>query len=77
MLGLRVFICGLGPHRQADIRALENVQRRAARYVNNDYTTHTFGCVTDMIKGLALGWESLEDWRNVARPTFFTKSRMA
>ena len=53
------------PHRQTDIRTLETVQRPTARYVNNDYTTRTSGCVTDMIKGL--GWENLEDRRCVAR----------
>ena len=55
------------PYRQADIRVLENGLCPAVRYVNNDYTTHTFGCVTDMIKGRAIGWESLEDRHYVAR----------
>ena len=33
------------PYRQADIKALEQVQRREARYVYNDYTSRTPGCV--------------------------------
>ena len=53
------------PHRKADIKVLEQVQRRGARYINNDCTTSTSVCVTDMIKGL--GWESLEDRRYVTR----------
>ena len=56
------------PHRQAD--TLENVCR-VARHVKNDYTTHTSGCVTGMIKGL--GWESLEDQRFVARHSLLYK----
>ena len=43
---LRTLVWGPA-HRQADIRVIENVQRRAARYVNNDYTTRTAGCFTD------------------------------
>ena len=44
------------PYRQADIKAPEQVQRRAARYVYNDYTSRTQGCVIDMVN--ELGWES-------------------
>ena len=40
------------PYRQADIKALEQVQRRAARYVYNDYTSRTSGCVTEMVNEL-------------------------
>ena len=53
------------PYRQADIKALDEVQRRAARYVYNDYTTRTPGCVTDMVKDLE--WESLQDRRQISR----------
>ena len=53
------------PYRQADIKALEEVQRRAARYVFNDYTTRTPGCVTDMVKDLE--WESLHDRQQISR----------
>ena len=40
------------PYHQADIKALEEVQRRAARYVFNDCTTRIPGCVTDMVSDL-------------------------
>ena len=40
------------PYRQADIKALEQVQRRAARYAYNDYTSRTPGCVTEMANEL-------------------------
>ena len=43
-------------YRQAYIKALEQVQRRAALYVNNDYTSRTPGCVTEMVN--ELGWEA-------------------
>ena len=53
------------PYRQADIKALEEVQLRAARYLFNDYTTRTPGCVTDMVKDLE--WESLQVIRHISR----------
>ena len=40
------------PYHQADIKALEQVQRRAARYLYNDYSSRTPGCATDMINEL-------------------------
>lgn len=46
------------PHQQASIKSLEQVQRRAARYVFNDYSTRTPGCVTKMLEDL--NWEPLE-----------------
>ena len=42
------------PHQKGDIKILEQVQRRAARYVYNDCTTRTPGCVTAMVKDI--GW---------------------
>ena len=59
------------PHHQGDIKILEQVQRRAARYVYNDYTTRTPGCVTAMVKDI--GWESLEDRRSIARLSLLYK----
>ena len=59
------------PHQQGDIKTLEQVQRRAARYVYNDYTTRTPGCVTDMVEDL--GWESLQDRRYIARLSLLYK----
>ena len=47
------------PQLQSDIKTLEQVQRRAARYVCNDYTTRTPGCVTAMVEDN--GRESRQD----------------
>ena len=60
------------PYHEADIKALEQVQRRAARYVYNDYTSRTPGCVTDMVN--ELGWESLQDRRQISRLCLLYKS---
>ena len=46
---------------QKDIKAIEQIQRRAACYVLNDYSTRTPGCVTGMVNKLQ--WESLETRR--------------
>ena len=53
------------PHTTANINLLEQVQRRAARYVCNDYTSRTPGCVTSMMD--ALEWESLHERRKKNR----------
>ena len=54
-------------HHQGDTKILEQVQRRAARYVFNDYdyTIRTPGCVKAMVNDI--GWVSLEDRRSIAR----------
>lgn len=49
------------PTCQEDISALEKVQRRAARYVFNNYSDRTPGCVTSMLN--TLQWEPLADRR--------------
>ena len=59
------------PHQQGDIKILEQVQQRAARYVYNDYTTRTPGCVTAMVRDI--GWESLQDCRSIARLSLLYK----
>ena len=46
------------PYQQTQVKALEQVQRRAAHYVCNDYTSRTTGCVTKMLSYLI--WEPLE-----------------
>ena len=53
------------PTKQAKIKAIEQVQKRAARFVNNNYTDRTPGCVTKMVTSLK--WESLEDRRKQNR----------
>jgi hypothetical protein len=40
------------PTTQTLIQTLENVQRIAARFVINDYTSRTPGCVTSMLTSL-------------------------
>ena len=57
------------PYRQADIKALEQVKRRVARYVYKDYTS---GCDTDMVN--ELGWESLQDRCQISRLCLLYKS---
>ena len=59
------------PHQEGDIKTLEQVQRRPARYVYNDYTTRTSGCVTAMVKDI--GWKSLQDRRYIARLSLLYK----
>jgi hypothetical protein len=57
------------PHHQTDIRKLECVQRRAARFVLS--SQHNRFSVTAMIQ--RLGWRSLEDRRRDARLTMLYK----
>ena len=49
------------PPTQSNIKTLEQIQKRAARFVTNDYTTRTSGCVTRMQKDL--GWDTLQKRR--------------
>ena len=53
------------PYKQNQIAQLEQIQRKAARYVFNDYTNKTPGAVTGMIN--TLNWESLQSRRTKAR----------
>ena len=50
-------------HLARDTHALEQVQRRAARFVHRHYSERTPGCVTNMVQ--SLGWESLKYGRFV------------
>lgn len=61
------------PHQQNHIQAIEQVQRRAARFVFNDYSTRTPGCVSNMIKDL--NWQSLEQRRKHSRLSMMYKIR--
>ena len=53
------------PSNQKKIKSIEQAQKRAARFVHNNYTDRTPGCVTNMVKSLK--WENLEDRRKSAR----------
>lgn len=53
------------PTNQNKINAIENVQKRAARFVHNNYADRTPGCVTKMVSSLE--WEKLADRRKKNR----------
>ena len=53
------------PHHNKEIHSLEQVQRRAARFVHRNYSDRTLGCVTNMVQ--SLGWESLQHRRYINR----------
>ena len=57
------------PHTQQNINKLEMTQRRAARWVHNDYSYQS--SVTEMLN--KLNWRSLEDRRSDARLCLFFK----
>ena len=57
------------PYTTENKSKIEKVQRRAARWVSNDYSTYS--SVTDMLSNL--GWRSLENRRIDARLTMFYK----
>ena len=53
------------PSNQKKIKSIEQVQKRAARFVHNNYTDRTPGCLTNMVNSLK--WEILEDRRKSVR----------
>jgi len=57
------------PYLQKDIASLENVQRKAARWVKSDYSPRN--SVTSMLKDLK--WERLADRRKTAKLGLFHK----
>ena len=59
------------PHNNRDIHNQEQVQRRAARFVNRNYTERTPGCVTNMVQNF--GWESLQHRRYINRLSMLFK----
>ena len=59
------------PYTKEKTSQIEQVQRRAARYVCNDYYSREEGCVSAMID--QLGWRSLEQRRADIRLVFFYK----
>ena len=66
------YVCTIwDPSNQAKIKSIEQVQKRAARFVYNNYIDRTPGCVTNMVKSLK--WENLEDRRKSARLSMLFK----
>ena len=59
------------PYTRNNIHQLEAIQRRAARFVYNNFYDREPGVVTSMISRLQ--WESLEQQRAKARATFMYK----
>jgi hypothetical protein len=49
------------PHSSAETHKLEQVQKRAARFVHNNYMERTPGCVMHMVQNL--GWQPLQQRR--------------
>ena len=60
------------PHTKKDIARVENIQRRAARFVHHNY--HRSDSVSSMIA--ALEWQSLEQRRQAASLTMMYKIRL-
>ena len=60
------------PHTQDLITKIENVQRRAARFVVNDYSRTT--SVTEILNNLQ--WTSLKDRRTISRLSILHKARL-
>ena len=61
------------PHQTTVIRDLEQVQRRAARFVFNQYTDTSPGCVTNLLEQLE--WDSLQHRRTKHRLVLCYKVR--
>ena len=59
------------PHTKDLIEDIEQVQRRAARFVYNNYRSKEPGCVTNMLD--ALNWEPLSQRRAKNRVTMLYK----
>jgi hypothetical protein len=53
------------------IKSIEQVQKRAARFVHSNYRHRTSGCVTNIVKSLK--WENLEDRRKSTRLSMLFK----
>ena len=59
------------PYTNKQVTSVERVQRRAARFTNNNYRDYTPGAVTSMIQHQ--GWESLTTRRAKSRLTMMFK----
>ena len=62
--------CAWDPHIQKQIKDIENIQKRAARFVKNEYST-TPDTVTNLLN--VLKWPPLQKRRKVARLTMMFK----
>ena len=62
--------CTWDPHIQKQIKDIERVQRRVARFVKNEYST-TPGTATKLLNDLK--WPTLEKRRKVSRLTMMFK----
>ena len=62
------------PHTQMLINKIEGVQRRAARFVCNDFGSRREGCVTGMLNQLQ--WPSLQIRRKAHRLTIMQQARL-
>ncbi len=60
------------PHTQDLITKIENVLRRAATFVVNDYSHTT--CVTEILNNLQ--WTSLKDRRTISRLSILHRARL-
>ena len=58
------------PYTKKNIQILEAVQRRASRFVKNDYSN--FSCVTAMMQDLE--WPTLEERRSVTKVSMLFKN---
>ena len=61
--------CAWNPHTEVNINKIEMVQRRAARFVYNDYSRYNH--VSQMLENL--GWDTLEKRRLISQATMFYK----
>jgi hypothetical protein len=62
------------PHTMDLTNQIEMIQKRAARFVCNDYSSRSPGSVTNMLKSLE--WESLANRRITHRLTIFQQARL-
>ena len=62
------------PHTRVLIDGIERVQRRAARFVYNDFNSMSEGCVTNMLRDLK--WPSREVRRKAHRLTVMQQARL-
>lgn len=59
------------PFTKSETEKIEKIQRKAARFITNDYRSRSAGCVTSMLEQLEL--PSLQDRRKQLRLTFMYK----